>query len=133
MREGGAVSLAVVGVHHLNADKSNRRFEIELCAPGDPVDLVPEPKNPADANAIAVLSSRGTQLGYITAERAPWIGKAISSGREYSAIFQASAQFGAWIRLAFDGEQPQVPAQREPIDADADQDWSGDDWPGDGE
>lgn len=35
-----AISLAVVGVSHLNHDKSksNRRFEIALCKPGDPAE-----------------------------------------------------------------------------------------------
>ena len=39
------LTLAVVGIGYANADKSNRRFEIELCAPGDPIDLRREPKN----------------------------------------------------------------------------------------
>jgi hypothetical protein len=44
------LSLAVVGIDFPNPDKSrsNRRFEIALCRPGDPVELRPEPKNPAD-------------------------------------------------------------------------------------
>lgn len=41
----------------------NRRFEILLCAPGEPVELLPEPRHPADPNAIAVFSSRAVQIG----------------------------------------------------------------------
>lgn len=47
------MSLHVVGANHPNADGGNRRFEILLCVPGEPIELIPEPKNPADPNAIA--------------------------------------------------------------------------------
>lgn len=104
-----AMSLAVVGVHHPNRDKSNRQFEMLLCEPGDPVQLRPEPKNPRDANAIAVISERGVQLGYLTAERAPRIGQLLRQGREVRAMLQRTTPFGAWIRVAFDGEEPRLP------------------------
>jgi hypothetical protein len=112
------MSLAVVGVGHANRDKakSNRRFEIALCVPGEPVDLRPEPKNPADERAIAVFGARGTQLGYLTAERCGRIGAMIREGRELQAVFQCEASFGAWIRVAFDGEVPVLP---EPVPPDA--------------
>lgn len=106
------MSFAVVGVAHPNRDKakSNRRFEIALCAPGEPVELRLEPKNPADPRAVAVISARGTQLGYLTAERCVLIGARIREGREVRAVFQADTAFGAWIRVAFDGEAPIVPS-----------------------
>jgi len=103
------LSLAVVGADHPNKDKSNRRFEILLCVPGEPVHLAPEPSNPADPNAVAVLSSRGVQIGYLTAERAPWIGGMIRNGREITAIFQQVSARGAIIRVAFDGLEPILP------------------------
>lgn len=104
-----SLSLAVVGVIHPNKDKSNRRFEIMLCVPGEPVDLRPEPKNPADPYAVAVYSCRGTQIGYLTAERAPWIGGILNSGRELLAIFQAATEYGAVIRVGMEGEPPTLP------------------------
>lgn len=128
------MSLAVVGVRHPNSDKSksNRRFEILLCAPGEPVELRPEPRNRYDPRAIAVISSRGIQLGYLTAERCGRIGALIGEGREVRAVFQAATDFGAWIRLAFDGEEPVLPSQR-PVArdlADPDPDFYPDDeWP----
>lgn len=104
-----ALTLAVVGADYPNKGKSpTRRFEIALCAPGDPIELRPEPKNPADENAIAVFSERGVQLGYLTAERAPLIGKYMRDGHEPHAIFQSAASFGAYIRVAFDGERPDL-------------------------
>jgi hypothetical protein len=104
-----ALTLAVVGADYPNKGKSpSRRFEIALCAPGDPIELRPEPKNPADENAIAVFSERGVHLGYLTAERAPLIGKYMRDGHDVAAVFQSDASFGAYIRVAFDGEQPDL-------------------------
>ena len=132
MREGGAVSLAVVGALYRNADGSDRRTEISRCQPGQPVELRLEPLNPADEQAVAVFSALGIQLGYLTAERAGLIGGLIRSGRDHRAVFQAAAPFGAWIRLAFDGAVPVVPEQCRASssgrDIGLDQDWLGDDW-----
>ncbi|WP_267386509.1 HIRAN domain-containing protein [Sphingomonas sp. GC_Shp_3] len=105
-----------MGAQHPNAHKRapTRRFAIDLCRPGDPVELRPEPKNPADEYAIAVHNREGMQMGYLTAERAPWIGAHIRSGREIICIFQESTQHGAVIRAAFDGIAPTLPAPRDP-------------------
>ena len=105
------LSLAVVGADFPNKGKSpGRRFEIALCRPGDPVELRPEPKNPADPRAIAVYSERDVQIGYLTAERAPRIGQLIRAGTEIIVIFQEATRFGAVIRAAFDGEVPTRPS-----------------------
>jgi hypothetical protein len=103
------MSLHVVGANHPNADGDNRRLEILLCVPGEPIELVPEPKNPADPNAIAVFSSRNVQIGYLTADRAPWIGGMLRNGRPIEAIFQAATPAGAAIRIGFDGDHPILP------------------------
>lgn len=106
-----ALSLAVVGADFPNRKGPTRRFEIALCKPGEPVELRPEPKNPADPYAIAVYSKRGVQLGYLTAERAPRITRIIES-HEVRAIFQRPATYGAVIRAAFDGEDPTLPPEK---------------------
>jgi hypothetical protein len=103
------LSLAVVGAAHPNADGSDRRFEILLCAPGEPVELRPEPTNRADPNAIAVFSSRGVQIGYLTAERAPWIGSKLASGIDVRAVFQSKTDYGALIRANLEGAAPILP------------------------
>jgi hypothetical protein len=108
-----ALSLAVVGVDFPNRKGPGRRFEIELCQPGEPVELVPEPRNPADPRAVAVFSCRNVQIGYLTAERCGWIGSIIGGGREVRAIFQRKARYGAVIRAAFDGEVPILPEPKE--------------------
>jgi len=59
-----------------------------LCAPGGAVELRLEPTNPFDNNAVAIFSERGTQLGYVSAERAPLIGKRMKEN-EAIAVFQA--------------------------------------------
>lgn len=120
-----AMSLAVVGADHPNKRGPSRRFELNICRPGEPVALIPEPKNPKDENAVGVFSERGVQLGYLKAERAPWIGGMLKQGREITAKFQGKAAFGGWIRIAFDGAQPDLPpdppAERTEIDEFADE------------
>ena len=105
-----SLSLAVVGAEYPNKSGPGRRFELNLLKPGDSIELRLEPKNPADENAVAVYSARGIQVGYLTAERAPWIGGMIRKGREHAAIFQQQTQWGAVIRIAFDGARPELPA-----------------------
>ena len=71
------LTTSLVGIDFPNEDasKSNRRMECMMCAPGDLVELRLEPTNPFDSNAVAIVSDRGTPLGYVSAERAPLIGK----------------------------------------------------------
>jgi hypothetical protein len=105
------LSLAVVGLDFPNRDKSNRRFEVALCAPGDPVELRPDPKNPVDPRAVAVLSERGVQLGYLTAERCGMVGKKLRDGEPYRAVFQEADRHKAVIRVRFGGGEPTLPAR----------------------
>lgn len=127
------LSLAVVGAQYPNKKGPTRRFGISLCRPGDPIDLVPEPKNEADPNAIAVYAG-DIQIGYLTAERAPFIGTAMS--REIvTAIFQREQQYGAVIRVGI-GCVPTLPDASDsrampwppPGSEDADW-WPDDEWP----
>lgn len=108
------MTLSVVGGIHANVDGSNRLFEIALCAPGEPVQLVPEPRNKHDPSAVAVLSARDIQIGYLSAERCGWIGSKIRLGEELRAIFQAPSKGGALIRVSFSGEDPELPPARAP-------------------
>lgn len=109
-------SLVVVGIQYPNADKSNRRYEAMLCVPGDEVHLVLEPKNKYDARAVAVVTDRGTQIGYLSAERCGWIGGRIAAGEICYAIFQALDTYTATIRIRFGGDSPTLPsARRQPV------------------
>jgi len=108
------LTLAVVGADYLNKRGPTRRSELALCAPGEVVELVLEPENPKDENAIAVYSCRGIQIGYVTAERAPRIRQLIIQGATVKAIFQEHTRFGAYIRASFDGNEPDLPPAFEP-------------------
>jgi HIRAN domain len=108
------LSLAVVGLDFLNGDKakSNRRFEMALCRPGEPVELRPEPKNKHDERAVAVFSERGIQLGNLTAERCGWIGGKLAAGEEVIAVFQEATAAAAIIRVRFGGAAPTLPQRK---------------------
>ena len=100
-------------------------MEILLCEPGDPVTLVYEPKNPADANAIAVFSSRGVQTGYIFAHRTSTIHRAWSVARDVRAIFQELIVGGAAIRVAFDRDPVLPPRSKRPLPPREAGEWDG--------
>jgi hypothetical protein len=119
-----ALSLAVVGAQYPNKTGPDRRFEITLCSPGDPVQLVPEPKNKHDPRAVQVMSERGVVMGYITAERAPLV-RQLLSRHDVRAIFQEQTPWGAVIRLAIDGASLALPPLRPT--ANQEQDWYPDD------
>jgi hypothetical protein len=104
------LTTSIVGIDFPNEDKSksNRRMECMLCAPGDFVELRLEPTNPFDTNAVAIYSERGVQLGYVSAERAPLIGKKMGED-EVNAVFQAIHGSNAYIRIRFGGGLPTLP------------------------
>lgn len=105
------LTLSVVGIDFPNADKSksNRRMELLLCVPGEPVELRREPKNPHDANAVAVFSLRGVQMGYLSAERAPFIGRRMQQQEGHAVVFQALASSMGYVRIRFGGGPPTLP------------------------
>lgn len=105
-------SLAVVGINYPNADKSNRRFELALCAPGEPVHLVLEPKNKHDPAAVAVFSARNMQIGYLSRERCLWVGSRMRAGEVFEAIFQELDEHVAAVRVRFGGGSPSLPVPR---------------------
>lgn len=107
-----AFSLAVVGLPYPNKKGPDRLFEAAICLPGEPVELRDEPKNKHDRWAVAVFSCRGVQIGYVTAEKAQWIGGMIREGREMAVIWQGLFNNTGWIRVAFDGDVPNLPPQR---------------------
>lgn len=116
-------SLEVVGADYPNRKGPTRRFEIAVCLPGEPVELRPEPKNPADPSAVAVYSQRGVQLGYLTASRCGQIGALLRNGAPIRAAFQEATRSGAAIRVTFDGSEPVLPPPS--TDRVPEQDW----WP----
>jgi hypothetical protein len=114
------MSLAVVGLDFPNPDKGNRRFEMAMCSHGEPVSLVREPKNKADENAIAVLSARGVQLGYLNSERAALIALWLDAGEQHEAAFLEPGRSAAIIRARFGGGEMLLPPEQD----DVIRDWS---------
>lgn len=88
-----------------------------MTLPGAPIELVPEPKNKHDSNAVAVFSSQGVQLGYLNAERAPYIGGRMSRGEDVVAIFQGMDGGSAFVRVRFGGGAPTLPQASAPARA----------------
>ena len=76
--------------------------------PCDVVELRLEPSNPFDANAVAIFSDRGTQLGNVSAERARLIGKRMKED-DATAAFQSMHGNGAYIRIRFGDGLPTLP------------------------
>lgn len=104
------MSLLIKGALYNNPDGSNRMFEIAMLSPGDPIELVPEPKNPLDPNAVAIYSARKYQIGYVAAERAPYINRRLQGGCSIKAVFQERFADGGVIRVNFEGIPPTLPA-----------------------
>lgn len=131
MTQARELSLFVVGIDHPNPDGSNRRFNLALCRPGEPVELRPEPKNKHDSTAVAVFSERGEQLGYLSAERCGWISSKLGLGETYEAVFQDLRAAAAVIRVRFGGGSPSLPTpapSSAPANPDFYPDPDGPDW-----
>ena len=122
------LSVAIVGADYPNRRGPARRFAIAVCAPGDPVNLLREPRNQFDEHAIAVFDQNGVQLGYVRSERAAWLAPQIDRGAVITAIFQERTDYGCAIRLAFGREAPVLPPVRETVDLVPDW-WPDEEWP----
>lgn len=120
------ITLPIVGIDYPNRKGPPRRFAVDLLEAGDPIELRPEPNNPADENAIAVYSIEGAQMGYLPAERAPYVGMMMRRG-EVNAIYQGRGARGAFARIAFD-EAPVLPPVRENAGGEVDW-WPDEEWP----
>lgn len=109
------MSLLVVGIPYPNPDRSCRRKELAKCFMGEFVKLMLEPHNPVDPRAVAVLSARGVQLGYLTAERCGMVGSWLRAGAEYEAVFQEAQPNTAVIRARFGGGSVELPPERDDV------------------
>lgn len=76
----------VVGVSHKNSDGSYRRKIIRRCRVPEELQLVPEPDNPFDSNAIAVCRANGEQLGYLNQRLAADMHRWMGNGQQWVAV-----------------------------------------------
>jgi len=107
----GKIIWDVVGESRTNADGRRRqdiRCDVE---PGQPVELVREPTNAFDANAVAVQVG-GEVVGYIARDDAAELAPVLDSGRRYSAIVHCIRggvpdypSYGCQVSIAWDGQR----------------------------
>lgn len=82
---GRCFNLHVVGVSHRNKDGTKRQDVVRSCSAGEIVQLVPEPDNPYDHDAIRVCRLTGEQIGYIDQANACRLAGDLASGWTYRA------------------------------------------------
>jgi hypothetical protein len=76
----------IVGITFKNKDGVTREKLIPTCKPFEPLDLVSEPANSYDPNAIAVHKKGGPQLGYLNSSTAEEVA---TSMKKHGAVWQA--------------------------------------------
>ena len=88
-----------------------------LCRPGERIWLKREPNNPHDRMAVAVITVRGVQVGYLASRYAVWIGSKIDRGTLVQAIVERvkgehlqGSPLGLVIRINMEGEEPDLAA-----------------------
>jgi hypothetical protein len=74
----------VVGVTFRNSDGTDRQELIARCRVSEPVQLIADPDNPVDADAVAVCRANGEQLGHLRAELAREIVNKSAMGWRYA-------------------------------------------------
>src|SRR5918992_1184481 len=85
----------VAGLAHRNRQGQDRgRYAAQYVALGDRLELVCEPDNPHDADAVAVLHT-GFHLGYIP-ERHDWVCRSITDGDTHRVIVTGLRTEGWW-------------------------------------
>jgi HIRAN domain-containing protein len=79
----------VAGVIHVNRDGTSRQEILKRCESREPLRLVPEPDNPVDRDAIAVLRTNGEQLGYLDRRLAGETHTRMQKGERWEAMLTA--------------------------------------------
>ena len=99
--------------------ESNYQATLLSCDPGAAVELVREPDNPHDANAIAVRPVKGT-IGYIAAGEAAELSPLLDAGdkpvariHEIRGCLPDYPSIGCRIALEWEGDQPR---KHKPLD-----------------
>ena len=111
-------SLNVVGESFKNSDGTNRQTAIARCRAGEQIQLRREFNNRHDPNAVAVVSARGVQIGYVSGEHSRWIGGKLDKGADVRAIAErvqcgepGEPSRGVLIRVNLEGERPDLPTR----------------------
>lgn len=86
----------VAGVTYDNPDGSSRQKIIKRCRVGEEAQLVWEPNNPHDANAVAVRRQSDEQIGYLNRDVAETFVGQSQGGKQFSAEV-AELIGGGWL------------------------------------
>ena len=79
----------VVGITRRNADGSDRQLIAKGLAPFDELQLIAEPENPFDRNAIGVCTAEGKQIGYLEARVAEDLSRRLARGTRAKCFVRA--------------------------------------------
>ena len=80
----------------------DRSYWIKKPKPYEPVQLVREPQNKFDSNAILVCHTSGKQLGYLKEEVAAWFARLLERGQKYTAARLRIRSDGGLIVAVYD-------------------------------
>ncbi|MEO7467810.1 MAG: hypothetical protein ABIV36_12405 [Sphingobium limneticum] len=105
----GSTLLAIEGADYPNHRGAERRAEIAMCRPGDPLTFRRLRGPVGGKRSVGVYSERGVQLGYVGPDDLAQMPGLASIGR---AIFQSADTWGCVIRATADGSTPALPTPR---------------------
>ena len=80
----------------------NRQRFVDRLRLGDALQLVREPSNPADPNAVGVCDRGGNHLGYLKREVAEWFAHKLDRGESFSACVYRKRDDGILIAGVFE-------------------------------
>lgn len=90
------IRFRVAGVTYSNADGSSRQAIIDTMTIDTPVQLVPEPTNKFDPNALAVFIPGNKQIGYVPREFAARIAPFLDGERFIAKVTSLHGGFEMW-------------------------------------
>lgn len=111
---------SVVGESHKNTDGTERQKIIaQQCVVGAYVKLIREPRNPYDKNAVAIHTSDGNQIGYLSRDDAVAIAKRLDKAESYDAWVsrrrggtKTKPSYGVVINVWFAGDRSTAEKER---------------------
>jgi hypothetical protein len=91
----------VAGITWNNPDGSSRQVIASRLATYDELDLVPQPDNPFDPNAIAVMAPDGQQVGFLDSRLAGEISRRMKRGGGAKCFVRAVRESYGCAGVAF--------------------------------
>jgi hypothetical protein len=91
----------VAGISHRNADQTSRQQIASTLGPYDELQLAPEPENPFDPKAVALLTPGGEQVGYLDARLAAEVTRQAIKGIRSRCFVRAVRQSGTCFGCSF--------------------------------